>query len=54
MDGIMFSLAALAGALLLVGTAGVGGWIIQRREQDKTRVIRDAVFAACAAREVAK
>lgn len=52
MDGLMFTLAAAAGASLLIGAARIGAWVIDRREADKTRLIRDAAFVAQVSAEV--
>lgn len=45
-------LFALALGCVTIGLARIAVWLIDRREQDKTRVIRDAAFAAKASAEV--
>lgn len=52
MEGLMFTVAVVAVACVLIGLARLGAWVLDRREEDKTRVIRDAAFAARAAAEV--
>lgn len=51
MDGLMFTIAIAAAACVLIGLARLAAWIIDRREEDKTRVIREAAFAARSAAE---
>jgi len=52
MEGLMFTVAVVAAACVLIGLARLGAWVLDRREEDKTRVIRDAAFAAKASAEV--
>lgn len=52
MEGLVFTVAVVAAASVLIGLARLGAWVLDRREQDKTRVIRDAAFAAQASAEV--
>jgi hypothetical protein len=52
MEGLMFTVAVVAAACVLIGLARLGAWALDRREEDKTRVIRDAAFVAQAQAEV--
>lgn len=46
MEGLMFTVGVTAAACVLIGTARLVAWVIDRREEHKTRVIRDAAFVA--------
>lgn len=52
MEGLMFTVAITAAACVLIGIARLVAWVIDRREEDKTRVIRDAAFVAQARAEL--
>lgn len=52
MHGLMFTLAALAGAFLLIGVARITAWVLDRRIDTAIRPIRDAVFVAQASAEI--
>jgi len=52
MEGLMFTVAVVAAACVLIGLARLGAWVLDRREEDKTRVIRDAAFVARVSAEV--
>ncbi len=54
MEGLMFTVAVVAAACVLIGLARLGAWVLDRREQDKTRLIRDAAFVAQVSAEVRK
>lgn len=54
MEGLMFTVAVVAAACVLIGLARLGAWVLDCREADKTRVIRDAAFVAQASAEVRK
>lgn len=53
MEGIML-VCALFGALsVFIGLARLGAWVIDRREEQGTKAIRDASFVAQARAEMA-
>jgi len=52
MEGLMFTVAVVAAACVLIGLARLAAWVIDRREEDRTRVIRDAAYVAQARAEV--
>lgn len=52
MDGLMFTIAIAAAACVLIGLARLGAWVIDRREEDKSRVIREASIVAMSRSEV--
>jgi hypothetical protein len=54
MEGLMFTVAVTAAACVVIGTARLVAWVIDRREEEKTRVIRDAAFVAQVSVEVRK
>jgi hypothetical protein len=54
MEGLMFTVAVVAAACVLIGLARLGAWVLDRREADETSAIRDAAFVAQAASEVRK
>jgi len=52
MDGLMFTIAIAAAACVLIGLARLAAWVIDRREEDKSRVIREASIIAMSRSEV--
>lgn len=54
MEGLMFTVAVVSAACVLIGLARLGAWVLDRREQDKSRLIRDAAFVAQVSAEVRK
>ncbi|WP_314103936.1 hypothetical protein [uncultured Stenotrophomonas sp.] len=50
----MFTVAVVSAACVLIGLARLGAWVLDRREQDKSRLIRDAAFVAQVSAEVRK
>lgn len=52
MHGLMFSLAVAAGAIALIGLARIAAWVLDRREAQSTRPIRDAAYVAQARAEI--
>lgn len=53
MPAVAAALFLLASCMCIAfGVVRIGVWLIDRREQDRTRVIRDAAFVAQASTEV--
>lgn len=52
MEGLMFTIAIAAAACVLIGLARLAAWVIDRREQDKSRIIREASMVAISRTEV--
>jgi len=46
MECLMFTVAVTAAACVLIGLARLAAWVIDRREEDKSRVIREASIIA--------
>lgn len=53
MEGLMFTVGVVSAACVLIGLARLGAWVLDRREEHKARVIRDAAFVAQARSEIA-
>lgn len=51
MHSYMLTVGAVALASILIGLAKLGAWVIDRREQQATQLIRDAAFVARAEAE---
>lgn len=51
MHGLMFTVGVIALASVLIGLARLGAWVIDRREQQAAKVIRDAAELAKARAE---
>lgn len=51
MHGLMFTVGVVALASVLIGLARLGAWVIDRREQQAAKVIRDAAELAKARAE---
>lgn len=51
MHSYMLTVGVVALASILIGLAKLGAWVIDRREQQATQLIRDAAFAARAEAE---
>jgi len=54
MEGLMFTVAVVAAACVLIGLARLVAWVLDRREEEQTRLIRDAAFVAQVSAEVRK
>lgn len=52
MEGLMFTVAITAAVCVLIGLARLAAWVIDRREADKSRVIREASIIAISRSEV--
>lgn len=52
MEGLMFTIAITAAACVLIGLARLAAWVIDRREEDKSRAIREASMVVIARAEV--
>lgn len=51
MDGIMLVCGLLGALAVIAGIARLGAWVIDRREEQATKAIRDAAFVAQARAE---
>lgn len=51
MHGYMFAVVAAAALVVVVGIARVAAWVIDRREEQGTKAIRDAMRVAQARAE---
>ncbi|WP_313440472.1 hypothetical protein [Stenotrophomonas sp.] len=47
-----FFTIALSALCIGTGVAGIGRWLILRREREQTRIVSERVFAACAIAQV--
>lgn len=52
MHGYMFAVVAAAALVVVIGIARLAAWVIDRREEQGTKAIRDAAFVAQARAEV--
>jgi hypothetical protein len=52
MHGYMFAVVAAAALVVVVGTARLVAWVIDRKEEQGTKAIRDAALVAQARAEV--
>lgn len=52
MHGYMFAVGAAAALVVVVGLARLAAWVIDRREEQGTKAIRDAALVAQARAEV--
>jgi hypothetical protein len=52
MDGIMLVCGLLGALSVIVGIARLAAWVIDRREEQGTKAIREAAFVAQARAEV--
>lgn len=51
MHGYMFAVVAAAALVVVIGIARLAAWVIDRREEQGTKAIRDAAFEARARAE---
>lgn len=52
MHGYMFAVVAAAALVVVIGIARLAAWVIDRREEQGTKAIRDAAFVAQARAEI--
>lgn len=52
MDGLMFTVGVVALASVLIGLARLGAWVIDRREEHASKIIRDAAILVMAKAEL--
>lgn len=53
MHGYMFAVAAVSALCVVIGIARLVAWVIDRREEQGTKAIRDAAIVAQARAEIA-